>query len=130
MEHRIEFGGDPQDVTVTTAGPATVSEFRSLNEELVNHPCFHAPMKILVDHSELETGGLTASDIDVLAAHILQLDTQFGTSVVALVAPRAVVYGLGRMSETMIESLQGPRFQTFPTRDEAVAWLREQEAGD
>ena len=38
MEYAFEFGGFPQDVTVTASGNTSVSELRQLFEELCDQP--------------------------------------------------------------------------------------------
>jgi hypothetical protein len=125
MDYEIRFGGDPQDVTLTTSGVATAKDFRRMNEELVAHPAFQPSVRILVDHSELDARMLTAQDVQAIADNVSHLNDRLGSSHVAIVAPRAVTYVLTRMSELMADA-PALTVATFADRPSAVAWLHEQ----
>ena len=60
MEHSIEFGGNPVDVIVTTSGDASPAGFRRMIEDLVTDPRYRPPMRVLVDHTALDTASLTS----------------------------------------------------------------------
>jgi hypothetical protein len=123
VEHRIEFGGEPQDVTVTTAGDADRAGFAAFNEDLVAHPAFRPGMAILIDHSALDSVLLTGDDLAAIADHVKAIEPRFGGGPIAIVAPDAFLFGLARASvrEAGFDRLAP---QTFATHEEAVAWLR------
>jgi hypothetical protein len=125
VEHRIEFGGDPQDVTVSTSGEADRAGFAAFNEELANHPQFRPGMAILIDHSELDTSLLTRADLTAIAEHVKALEPHFAECPAAIIAPDAFSFGLARLGvrEAQLEHVDP---QTFATREEALAWLRAQ----
>jgi hypothetical protein len=50
---RIEFGGNPQDVTITTDGIASCHRFSAMSLELVEDPRWRLGMTVLIDHSSL-----------------------------------------------------------------------------
>jgi hypothetical protein len=123
VNHRIEFGGDPQDVTVITSGEADRAGFAAFNNDLVSHPEFRPGMAVLIDHSDLDASLLTGADILAIASHMKRLETRIGDGPVALLAPDAFAFGLARVSvrQAQLERLDP---QTFATREEALAWLR------
>jgi hypothetical protein len=125
LEHRIEFGGDPQDVTISTSGDADVAGFRRMNSDLIADSRFRRGMKILVDHTDLDTSALPASDVRAIADSVAQLEEGFEGSFIAIVAPRALTFGLARMSVLMAD-LPSTRIGTFGVRENAVDWLRAQ----
>jgi hypothetical protein len=77
MDFTIEFGGRPQDMTITTSGTADVAGFSRMNSALTSDPRFRSGMAILVELSALDCGSKSHRRL-------------------------------------------------FATRDEALAWLREQ----
>ncbi len=125
MEYTIEFGGEPQDVTVTTSGPATPEGLSGYIRDLVNDQRFRAGSFILADHSELDASHVTAADVREQSTMMSQLDDRIGASRVAIVVPSSLAYGYARMyqahtTETQVDS------QVFYTRTEALAWLESQ----
>jgi hypothetical protein len=127
VEYAIEFGGAPQDVTITTSGPATPEALTSYVRDLVNDLRFRPGMLILADHSELDLGAVTPTDVGAQSAMMNQLDEQIGPCKIAIVVPSEVGFGYARMyqshtSETQVDS------QVFHTRADALAWLESERA--
>ena len=125
MEHSIEFSGNPVDVIVTTSGDASPAGFRQMLEDLVTDPRYRPPMRVLVDHTALETASLTVAAVDEIASAITRAGPRLGTSAVGSVAARDATFGLARMTESKMET---PLLQShiFRSRAEAIAWLAEQ----
>jgi hypothetical protein len=127
MQHSIEFAArGPVDVTITTSGSADLDGFLHLNEELVSHSCFRPGLRILVDHSDLDTTTLD-QDVRATGEAVARLVDAFRGSKIAVVAPDVAKYGLARASAEAAD----PRsidlaVKVFVTRDEAEAWLWEQ----
>jgi hypothetical protein len=123
VRHRIEFGGEPQDVTVITWGEADRAGFAAFNNDLVSHPEFRPGMAVLIDHSELDASLLTGADILAIADHLKRVEHRIGDGPVALVAPDAFAFGLARVSvrQAQLERLEP---ETFASREEALAWIR------
>jgi hypothetical protein len=129
MEFRIEFGGEPQDVTLTTSGRANADGFRQMNEELVSDPRFRPGMAILVDHSELDVSGLGPDDVEAIGASVIRLGDLIGPSPVAIVGADMMTVAVSRVSRAYA-SPAPLRARSFYGRDEALAWLRDPEAED
>jgi hypothetical protein len=124
---RIEFGGNPQDVTITTDGIASCHGFSAMSLELVEDPRWRLGMAVLIDHSSLDMSALTGSDVEEIAAIFVELDDRLGPSIWAVVAPDAYSEGLTHVG---VRQLEPSRMlaRTFPSRDRAAAWLSEQRA--
>jgi hypothetical protein len=120
----IEFGGEPQDVTVTTTGEATPDGFVLMNAEFVEHERFRSGMLVLLDHTDLAVRGLTARDVQTIAKDFARYASALSSTVVALVTPNPVQFGLARMSTTLAEPLT-TTIGVFYTRVEALGWLQE-----
>jgi hypothetical protein len=122
MAYTIEFGGDPQDITITTFGRADVAGLESFLSELVSDPRFDPSMAILFDHSELDLSPLRPSDVAAIAEFVVGLGDRLGHPFTAHVTPTQEGFGLTRMGQ--VHAGRDPaRSQVFATREEAVAWL-------
>ena len=117
----IDFGGDPQDVTVTTSGAATPQGFARMNAELVEDEQFRAGMLVLVDHTDLVVNDLTSGGVRWISDDFSRRG-DLRSMVVAIVAPRPLQFGISRMSTAMADATETVR--VFYTRDEAMDWLR------
>jgi hypothetical protein len=125
MDHEIQFGGDPQDVTVTTSGLADVAGFACMNEELVSHPRFRPGMAILLDHCALDVSELTEPDVRRIAALVTGVTDRLGQSPVAMVADSFVVFSVAGLSEQFIDP-RVVRTRVCASREEGLEWLSEQ----
>jgi hypothetical protein len=122
VEYEIEFAGAPQDVTITTSGPASVEGLVGFVTDLVSNPRYRPGMSILVDHTALDARPLKAPDIQALADTVIRLDEQIGPSRVAIVVPNSLTFGFARMYEQSADAAQ-VRSKVFYSRSEAIAWL-------
>ena len=61
MDFTIEFGGDPQDVTIALSGVATPEDFRHFNEARLSDERFRKGLVILLDASYLDTSQMSES---------------------------------------------------------------------
>ena len=124
MKYTIEFGGGPQDVTITTFGLATAEGLLDFIRELVSNPRFRPGMSILVDHMAVDARMITADDVRAQAQLVLALDEQIGPSNVAIVVPSPLAFGYSRMYEAHAAAAQ-VRSHVFYSRNEALEWLLE-----
>lgn len=122
MEHAIEFGGAPQDVTIRTSGPATAEGLIAFVNELVADARFRPGMAVLVDHSDLDARPLTGADIRAMADVVIKLDERIGTSRVAILVPNPLTFGYARMYELHAAETQ-LHSRVFYSRDDALKWL-------
>jgi hypothetical protein len=129
VEYRIEFGGEPQDVTVTTSGQADLTTFERMNEELTADGRFHPGMKILVDHSDLDVSPLMDDEIRGIADSVTRAGELFRDASIAIVAPKTVTFGVARQSVSLA-TVAGLRVGVFGVRANALEWLRGSGAGE
>jgi hypothetical protein len=125
MEFTIEFGGGPQDVTVTTFGIADVDGSRRLYAALASDPRYRAGMLILADHSALEMSRLTDLDLERIAAAITESDWNLPPRAVAIVTPNLEAHVRAREAVAHLGGSRSNR-RVFIAREQAVAWLSEQ----
>ena len=128
MRWTIEFGGDPQDVTVTTSGTATPEGFAGMNAELAEDDRFGPGMLVLLDHTDLVVDELSSQDIRRISDDFRRHEDALRSAIVAIVAPEPVQFGLARMSTIMAEP-PTPTIQVFHTRAEAVESLQKRARG-
>jgi hypothetical protein len=125
MEFTIEFGGEPQDVTVTTFGIADVHGSRRLYAALASDPGYRSGMLILADHSALEMSQLSDLDLERIAAVISESDWSLPPRAVAIVAPDLESQTRAREAVAHLGGSRSNR-RVFGSRDEAIAWLGKQ----
>ena len=124
MAYTIEFGGDPQDITVTTSGQANVSGLESFLEELVSDPRFDSSMVVLLDHSELDLGSLRAPDIEAIAEFVLDLGDRLGHPLTAHVTPTQEGFGLTRMAQVRAGRDPTAVKSSLPATMPWLGWLK------
>lgn len=123
VDYRVEHGGEPYDVLVTTSGRADARSFFGFISEVVEDPRFRPGMRLLVDHSSLDASTLESSDVRAAADLVKRLNQAIGASLVAIVAPGPLIFGLTRMFEVFTDAAD-LSLRAFSTRDDAAGWLR------
>jgi len=123
MEFAIEYGGDPQDVTLTLRGVADAAEIARCNRALVSDDRFRAGLAILCDCTALQTTVDSQEVTDAMVASINARDWQH--------PPRAIAYLVADEKAAEPFSLfrahlGGSRSQrrVFVSRQDALDWLR------
>lgn len=127
MEFAIDFGGDPQDVTITTSGKASLDGFKRMSETLASDPRFRAGLAILMDHCALSRDGMSEDDRRKAAEHIMDRDWTFPPKAIAIVVPDRHAFDLAELALTYLSVLETRR-RIFLSHDEALGWLREQKS--
>ena len=125
MQYTIEFGGYPQDVTITVTGLADAEGLVGLVRDLVGDPRFRPGMLILEDCLGIDVSQVKASDFRAQAETIIELNDKIGASRTAIIVPSPVTFGLARMSQAFGESAE-IEAAVFYSRSEAVEWLASQ----
>jgi hypothetical protein len=125
VNYSIEFGGHPQDLTLTLSGALDAREIRAFVEELVAHPEYRAGMLILADLSGLNTSGVSVEDYEGISDVIAGRDHRFPAKGIAIVAPDSRTFGDAMQHRAYVGGSKSGR-EVFRTRDEATAWLAAQ----
>jgi hypothetical protein len=126
VEYAITWGGDPEDVCVTTSGTASVKGLHAWTEELVGDPRFRPDLRLLLDHRRLDWNQMRPEDIERLAELTAEIASDIGQVYVATVMGRPVDFGIARMEQQHLEShdeLQGIELRVFSTIEDARDWL-------
>lgn len=123
MEFVIDFGLTPEAALVTTSGIARAADFQRMNQALVDHPRFRAGMPLLVDHTALDVGKLSAADVRSIGEFVATIGDRIGHSAIAVIVPDQLTFGFVRMGEMRANQ---PQFnlKVFYSRTEAVEWLQ------
>lgn len=125
VKYTIEFGGTPQDVTITTSGLGSGNGLVDFVEELVASPLFRPGMRILVDHLSLDPTPICAADVRAQAETVIRLNEWIGASTVAIVVPTPLAFGFARMYELHAAPAQ-VQSRVFYSRSDALTWLESQ----
>jgi hypothetical protein len=124
MEFTFEFGGAPQDLTITASGVADVDGYLRMYEGLVDDPRFRSDMLILVEQSELDLSQCSSEAIEQIALSLAERDWRFPPRAVAIVASTRESFEGARMGIAFLGGSQSHR-RLFTSRAEALAWLDE-----
>ena len=122
MEYAIEFGGSPQDVTITTSGAASREGLIGFVQDLVDDPLYRKGMFILVDHLALDATMISGADVRAQADRVIKLEEQLGPCKVAIVVPTPLTFGYARMYELHAAETQ-LHSRVFYSRSAGVDWL-------
>jgi hypothetical protein len=125
VEYTIEFGGDPQDVTLTTSGIADPQGLRRLSAELKSDPRYSPGLLILADYSALDMSGLSDREIEQLAVESVERTWDSSPRALAIVASELPTFARVREGVAFMGGLQANR-RAFSSRAAAIAWLGEQ----
>jgi hypothetical protein len=124
MGWELTWGGDPEDLLITTWGVATLDGLDNYAREGMTDERFRPDMRLLVDHRRLDFTGLTSSDFRERADSVAARSAVAPDLAIAVVVGRTVDYGLLRMQATLIADRTGDQYALFYSMDEARQWLR------
>ena len=108
---------------VKTFGEAECVKFREILESMVNHEKWNLGTPFLINHSNLNSGNLTVTDIQSIAEFNSLYKDKIGHSKCAHLVSRDLEYGMVRMWEVYVEGKWYVTNKLFRSRDEAVKWL-------
>jgi hypothetical protein len=124
VDYDIEFTeSGPFEVVVTTSGEASGAEIEAGRRRVLADPRFRPGMSILLDHSLLDNAGADAHEVHGVASSLERDRATSGFAYIAIVAPDALTYGLGRMWELLAGDELERAVTVVHTREEAYAWL-------
>jgi hypothetical protein len=124
---QFEMSFEPGRVVIQTAGVAERNGFTRFIDALVGDPRFEPGMPVLVDHTRLVMQDLTTADMQAVADAVLHRNARIGRSLVAIVTPASVAYGLTRQF-TAFADLADIHVRIFASRPEADDWLTRAQA--
>jgi hypothetical protein len=132
VEHRITWGGDPEDAGITTWGTATAEGLDVWVQEALSDSRFHAKMRLLVDHRQLDWSGLSSDDVHERVKLFANDAAHLDSARLAVVMGTQVDFGMARMEQAYIDIDPDLKMKTrvFFTIEDAREWLSEQPALD
>ena len=122
MNYSLEFGGDPQDLTMTLTGALDTRSIRAFVADLVAHPEYRAEMLILADLTDLDTSSITAAEYESVSDVISGRDHRFPARAIAIVAPAARTFADAVRHRAYVGGSKSQR-EVFRNREDAAAWL-------
>jgi hypothetical protein len=124
MDYEIEWGGDPENVLVTTSGRATVEGLDAWVQEVLSDPRYRPGIRVLIDHQKLDWTSMTKDDLRRRARLLLRDKERIGWTRAALVTDRPVDYGLMRMIAGYLGERASFDTDIFYSFEKARDWLR------
>jgi hypothetical protein len=108
---------------VDFSGIVTVDDFLGVNDFILGQedPA-GKPRYALFDFSAAERIDLSADDIKAIAAEDERDQERIGDMLIPIVAPQAIIYGLARMWEGLVDAAEFDS-RVVRTRAEAILWL-------
>ena len=132
-DNGITFIISPQDRIRTARYRGTVDDESLLAAYagLITAPDFDPALDDIVDLRDVSNLDITHEGLRRLVSRVAELDILGFRTRVALVAPTAVAFGMGRMYELLRGTVRNTteEIQVFREFDEAVRWLRRNPTG-
>lgn len=124
MEFRIDFGGDPQDVTLTLSGEPDVATVSRCNRAFVSDDRFRPGLAILVDCTQLATDP-DENALELLAPPVVERDWSHPPLAVAFVTSSKQTSEQLALWRAHLGGSSSRR-QIFTSHEAAVDWLEQQ----
>ena len=125
MEFSLDFGGFPQDLTITLRGVADALGARRLATDLAADPRFRPGLLILVDVTDLDTATVDDNELYADATAFIERDAAAAPGAVAIVAPDGDTFIKATHYRAYLGGSKSRR-EVFIDREDAIAWLRSQ----
>jgi len=125
MHWSAQWGGDPEDLRVTTSGVAVVDDLDAMMREIVADPRYRDGMKIMLDHTQTDWSTFGVGDLDRRAALVEEIADRIGRQQVAFVVKGRLNHEIGKMLGARLTRI-GFVGKAFASLDEARDWLREE----
>jgi hypothetical protein len=125
VEYRLEWGGDPEDLLITTSGRADVEALDEMVQAILADPHFRPGLKVLVDHRATVWSALGAADLRRRADALRRQAEEIGDPRMAFVVSNVTDFGIGRMLSSFLGEDVGFAHRPFQSIDEARDWLRD-----
>jgi hypothetical protein len=125
VNYSLEFGGDPQDLTMTLSGALDPPSIRAFVQALVAHPDYREGMLILADISGLNTSSISEEEYESVSDAIAGRDHRYPAKAIAIVAPTGRTFDDAMRHRAYVGGSKSGR-EVFRSREDATAWLASQ----
>jgi hypothetical protein len=111
---------------VRTYGDAELQGFKDIVQAMLAREDWHTGGPLLINHSELNAAPLTSDQLREIKDFMKLFQSQIGKAKIAIVAPRDLEYGIGRIWKVFASEAGAFVTEVFRSRDEAIFWLKEE----
>jgi hypothetical protein len=122
MNYALDFGGEPQDLTMTLTGELDVPGLRAFIQDLIVHADYREGLLILVDISGLDASSFGEEEYESVRDAIAGRDFRYPAKAIAIVAPDAGAFDLAKRHRAYVGGSKSGR-EVFSSRADATAWL-------
>ncbi len=123
MKYRIVWGGEFEDVLITTSGDASVQDLDAMVQEAIADERFRDGLRVLIDHSNTRWWPLSDAEIEERADLIAEDAERLGRQRVAFVAGSPVDERIGEALQRLIAGRAGIESKIFGSVQAARDWL-------
>jgi len=121
---QLDFVEDPRVVIVSGRGVLSADLMLRWVAEMTAHPSFELGMHQIYDATQLDYDGLSQGEIRQTIERLREsFNMAHDRAQVAFVAPRDVIFGLGRMFEAFAEDKLEREIHVARTREDALRWI-------
>jgi hypothetical protein len=124
MHYLMTWGGEPEDLLVTTSGVAVVDDLDAMMREAIVDTRWRDGMKILIDHTQTDWAILGAGDLQRRADLIGEIADRIGHQQVAFVVRGRLDNEIAKMLGARLGPEVAIVAKTFTSLPEAREWLR------
>jgi hypothetical protein len=125
MDYSITWGGDPEDVSLTTGGVVHIRDLEAMMREAFADARWVEGMKVLFDHTQADWSQLTSTTIDEWADAIKLIGPEIGHKQIAAVLRDDASYRATRNLGLLLDWQVPWMAQLFTSLPEAREWLRQ-----
>ena len=115
-------------VRIEYIGPMILDEIFWVVDRLITDPRVRPGVNLLSDHSQATTS-VTPQLVHTILSRFEQLADRIGSFRCALVSPRDAQFAIGNFMSVRAPLHAGVQLRPFRTREEAEAWLAQDEHG-
>ena len=123
MFYVITWGGDPEDVLMTTSGVGGMTEVEAMLREAVADPRWADGTRVLIDHTQTDWSGVTTSDLEQHAERLIRGDIPLGRQQFAIVVREGQDYVAQRTLGFRLDRKVPFLVRYFSSLTDARAWL-------
>lgn len=109
------------------SGRATPEGYSETIKDVVSLSEWEPGMDILVDYSQLELSHVSADGLERLAQALAGSRQELGDGLFAIVTPKVMEYGMGRMWEIYMRRYTDVTVAVFYTLDAAKHWIESEQ---
>jgi hypothetical protein len=124
VDFQLGWGGDPEDVTITTAGDVSIEALNACTQGMFDDPHYRPGLRVLADYRLSEMGQLTGDALR-RRADSLPDEARFGRHRVAFVVSTPADYGVVRMMQAYSAQRTDVEWHVGFDIDEARGWLKQ-----